>query len=131
MKAKNLLLSLLVLFSLASCEDLFDDSGPDGSVPHITIKSPVADKAIARSKGLRVNITVSDKDLVKNFEVTVNREDAETAVVRFVKRPNKIVLEIDTTILVPNLDPGNYTITATARDGRTNQAIKEANFILE
>lgn len=131
MKTKTVLFALLALLSLASCEDLFEDSGPDGSVPHITIKSPTADKTIARSKGLRINISVSDKDLVKNFEVTVNREDASTAVARFVKRPNKIVLEIDTTIMIPNLDPGNYTVTATARDGRTNQGVKEANFILE
>ncbi|GAB3199796.1 hypothetical protein K0O23_13335 [Pontibacter aydingkolensis] len=118
---------------LTACEDLFEDGSmqADGSKPSLTINNPSNNQSISTTQGLRVNVTVVDKDLVKDLQFTVKGVNSETALVTFSKFPERNVVEFDTTIALNNVSPGEYKLQVAATDKRTNLEQKEVLFTVK
>ncbi|MBC5994421.1 hypothetical protein H8S84_16350 [Pontibacter sp. SD6] len=118
---------------LTACEDLFEDGSmqPDGSKPSLTINNPTNNQAVTASQGLRLNVTVVDKDLVKDLTFTLKGANAETALVKFKKSPEKNVVEFDTTIAINGISPGEYKLQVAATDKRTNLEQQEIKFTIK
>lgn len=133
MNLKTMLASVLAVSMLTSCEDLFEDGSmqPDGSKPSLTINNPSNNQSVSTTQGLRVNVTVVDKDLVKDLEFTVIGDNAETALVKFKKFPERNVVEFDTTIMINGVSPGEYKLKVDATDKRTNLEHQEIKFTVK
>ena len=133
MNLKTMLASVLAVSMLTACEDLFEDGSmqPDGSKPSLTINNPSNNQSVSTTQGLRVNVTVVDKDLVKDLEFTVVGDNAETALVKFKKFPERNVVEFDTTILINGVSPGEYKLKVDATDKRTNLEHQEIKFTVK
>ncbi|MET3541728.1 outer membrane lipopolysaccharide assembly protein LptE/RlpB [Pontibacter aydingkolensis] len=133
MKLKTMLASLAAICMLTACEDLFEDGSmqADGSKPSLTINNPSNNQSISTTQGLRVNVTVVDKDLVKDLQFTVKGVNSETALVTFSKFPERNVVEFDTTIALNNVSPGEYKLQVAATDKRTNLEQKEVLFTVK
>lgn len=118
---------------LTACEDLFEDGSlqPDGSKPSLTINNPSSNQSISTTQGLRLSVTVVDKDLVKDLEFTVKGVNAETALVTFKKFPERNVVEFDTTIAISGITAGEYNLQVAATDKRTNLERKEIKFTVK
>ncbi len=114
---------------LSSCEDIFEDSkAPDGSKPDIKILSPTSNRSFSTDQGLPLQVTVVDKDDIKELLVLVKGSQGELDFVRFSLQPNKKVLELDTVVAQNSFIPGTYTLEISAKDGRSNLATKEVVF---
>ncbi|MBD1395553.1 hypothetical protein H9Q13_00105 [Pontibacter sp. JH31] len=130
MKLKTWLASLAAISFMTACEDLFEDGSlqPDGSKPNLTVKNPTANQTLATSKELRIKLTATDKDKIKALEVRVHELGGNAELVNFTTFPDKKILEVDTLLTVPGLRTGEYMLTISATDFRTNVASKEVGF---
>ena len=128
-----MLASLVAVGALTACEDLFEDGSmqPDGSKPSLTINNPSNNQSISTSQGLRMSVTVVDKDQVKDLEFTVKGVNAESTLLTFRKTPERSVVEFDTTVAINGVTPGEYKLLVSATDKRTNLASKEVNFTVK
>ncbi|WP_439882042.1 hypothetical protein ACSX1A_02550 [Pontibacter sp. MBLB2868] len=133
MNLKTTLASLLVVSLLTSCEDLFEDGSlqPDGSTPSLTVHAPTNNQAITAAQGMHLDITVVDKDLVQELEVTIKGDNAEKALLNFRKNPAKNVVELDTLLSFTGVAPGAYTLQLKATDKRTNVEEQEIKFTVK
>ncbi|MEJ8803329.1 hypothetical protein [Pontibacter sp. H249] len=133
MKLKTMLASVLAVSLLTACEDLFEDGSmqPDGSKPSLTINNPTKNQSVTAAQGLRLNVTVVDKDEVKDLEFIVKAVNAETNIVKFKKFPARNVVSFDTTVALNGISPGEYKLQVLATDKRTNLEQKEINFTLK
>ncbi|AKD03863.1 Ig-like domain-containing protein [Pontibacter korlensis] len=127
MKFRTMLASLVAVVTFTACEDIFEGGSlqPDGSTPSLTINNPGKNQAITAAGGLRVNITAVDKDDVEQINFTLKGETAEKAVLSFSTKPQKRVVEFDTTVNVGGIAPGTYKLQILATDKRTNQTTQE------
>lgn len=116
--------------SLTSCEDLFEDGTlkPDGSNPSLTINKPTNNQTILATNGLRVNITAVDKDKFNDVTFQVVSTANEKSVVSFHKATESSIMEFDTLLTTQNFTPGNYKLSITATDKRTNVTVQEIKF---
>lgn len=130
MKTKTLLASLVAVLMLTACEDLFEDGSlqPDGSKPSLTVKNPTTNQTLSTTSGLRIKLTATDKDKVKELQVRVHELGGEADLVNFTTFPDKKILELDTLVSVSGLHAGEYTLTISATDYRTNVASKDVSF---
>ena len=130
MKTKTLLASLVAVSMMTACEDLFEDGSlqPDGSKPNLTVKNPTTNQTLSTTNGLRIKLTATDKDKVKELQVRVHKPGGNADLVNFKTYPDKKILEVDTLVSVPGLQAGEYTLTINATDYRTNVASKEISF---
>lgn len=133
MNFKSLLSCVLAVGMLTACEDLFEDGSlqPDGSKPNLTINSPTSNQSVTKQQGLRLSVTVVDKDLIKDLEFTVKGVNSEKALFTFSKHPERNVVSFDSTVAVGNVSPGEYRFVVTATDKRTNTEQKEARFTIK
>lgn len=127
MSFKAVLASVAAVLMLTSCEDIFENGSlqPDGSTPSLTINNPSKNQSVTAATGLRVNITAVDKDNVKNLDFVLVGEKAEKSILKFNKKPDKRVVEFDTTVSVNGIAPGVYKLQVTATDKRTNLSVQE------
>jgi len=123
-------LAAVSMLTLTACEDLFDEGGlqPDGSKPSLTVNNPSNNQSIIPSKGLRVNITAVDKDEFNSINFTVKGNSAENSIIDFKKLANKNVLEFDTLLSLNAFMPGDYTLSISATDKRTNVTVQDVKF---
>ncbi|WP_299707556.1 hypothetical protein [uncultured Pontibacter sp.] len=130
MKFKTLLASLVAVASLTACEDVFEDGSlqPDGSKPYLVIRNPTQNQALSKSDGLRVKLTATDKDKLKELRVSVRDNGTGVDYINFSAFPEKKILEIDTVLNVSELKQGDYTLKINAIDFRTNEASTEILF---
>lgn len=131
---KTLLASLGAVAMLTACEDLFEDGSlqPDGSKPSLTINSPVNNQLLSSGSTLRVSITAVDKDQVQDLEFSLSpQESTGQPLVQFLKHPQRNVVEFDTTFALKNVAPGNYTLTISAKDKRTNLSEQQVTIKLK
>lgn len=130
MKAMLATLAAVSMLTLTACEDLFEDGGlqPDGSKPSLMVNNPMNNQSITASKGLRINITAVDKDKFKDITFLVKGGSGEDALIEFKKFANKNVLEFDTLVVLNGFIPGNYTLSISATDKRTNVTVQEVKF---
>ena len=130
MKFTKLLASALVAVSLTACEDLFEDGSlqPDGSKPALTIRNPTKNQILNKTSGLRVKITASDKDKVKELLVRVRAVGGDADHINFTTFPDKKILEFDTLLNASALRQGDYTLTIEATDFLTNVTSDEVAF---
>lgn len=133
MKFKTLLSCVLAVGMLTACEDLFEDGSlqPDGSKPSLTINNPTNNQSVSAAQGLRLNVTVVDKDLVKDLEFSVRGVNAEKTLFSFKKHPEKNVVEFDTTVALTGVAPGEYKLLVSATDKRTNLEQQEIKFTIK
>ena len=133
MRLKTVLASAIAICMLTACENIFEDDGlePDGSKPSLKINNPSNNQSISTTQGLRVNVTVVDKDQIKDLEFTVIGSNSETALVKFKKFPARTVVEFDTTITIQGVTPGEYKLQVAASDKRTNLEKREINFTVK
>jgi hypothetical protein len=133
MRLKTMLTSALAICMLTACENIFEDGGlePDGSKPSVKINNPSNNQTISSTQGLRVNVTVVDKDQIKDLEFTVKGLTSETALVKFKKFPAKTVVEFDTTLSIQGISPGEYKLMVAASDKRTNLEQREITFTVK
>lgn len=133
MKLKTILASLLVVSMLTSCEDLFEDGSlqPDGSNPSLTVHAPTNNQSVTAAQGMNLDVTIVDKDLVKELEVSVVGDNAESTLLSFKKYPVKNVVELDTLISFTGVAPGAYTLKIKATDRRTNVEQQEIKFTVK
>lgn len=130
MKFTKLLASAVMVVSLTACEDVFEEGSlqPDGSKPALTIRNPTKNQVLAKSSGLRVKLTASDKDKVKELHVRVRAVNGDADYINFTTLPDKKILEFDTLLSATELPQGNYTLTINATDYRTNVSFSEVLF---
>lgn len=130
MKTIMATLAAVSMLTLTACEDLFDEGGlqPDGSKPSLTVNNPSNNQSIIPSKGLRVNITAVDKDEFNSINFTVKGNSAENSIIDFKKLANKNVLEFDTLLSLNAFMPGDYTLSISATDKRTNVTVQDVKF---
>jgi hypothetical protein len=130
MKFKSLLASVVAVIALTACEDVFEDGSlqPDGSKPSLTIRNPTNSQVLSQADGLRIKLTVSDKDKVKELQVRVRDVGGDADFINFTTFPDKKILELDTLLTVPGLKQGDYILTINATDYRTNVASDEVGF---
>ena len=130
MKFTKLLASVIAVVSLTACEDIFEDGSlqPDGSKPALTIRNPTKNQKLSKSSGLRVKLTASDKDKVKELQVRVRAVGGDADHINFTTLPDKKILEFDTVLNAIQLPQGDYTLTINATDYRTNVATDEVQF---
>ncbi|MFD2513538.1 hypothetical protein ACFSRY_06650 [Pontibacter locisalis] len=133
MKLKTILFSLLTVSALTACEDLFEDGSmqPDGSTPSVTVHAPSNNQSVVASQGMQLDVTIVDKDLVKELDVTVKGENAESALMNFKRYPAKNVVEVDTLLSFTGVAPGAYTLYIKATDRRTNVEQQEIKFTVK
>ena len=133
MKTKFFLIALGFV-GLTSCDDIFneDTTTADGSVPSINSQAPAQKSAYLSNQTIPVQFYVIDKDKVNELEVHVtktgNGELAAQEVFGFRQTPNRTGVTIDTTFNAAGLTPGNYQLTVTAVDGRTNRSVQTTDF---
>ncbi|PVY41254.1 Ig-like domain-containing protein [Pontibacter virosus] len=130
MKFTKLLASAVMVVSLTACEDVFEDGSlqPDGSKPALTIRNPSNNQKLSVSSGLRVKLTASDKDKVKELQVRVRAVGGDADYINFTTLPDKKILEFDTLLNANDMPQGDYTLTINATDFRTNVATNEVIF---
>ncbi|MCC9166827.1 hypothetical protein [Pontibacter harenae] len=129
MKLRSVICSVAALVLFAACDDLFDDGlTPDGSVPNLTLKAPVANQNITKAQGVSIDVIVTDKDAVKELNFLIKKDNAVTPLVSFKKTPDKNIVEFDTLVSVNAFESGTYKLEVNATDGRTNLATKEVSF---
>lgn len=130
MKFTKLLASAVMVVSLTACEDVFEDGSlqPDGSKPALTIRNPTSNQRLTKASGLRVKLTASDKDKVKELQVRVRAVGGDADHINFTTLPDKKILEFDTLLTAYELPQGDYTLTINATDFRTNVATGEVTF---
>ncbi|MCJ8167500.1 Ig-like domain-containing protein [Pontibacter sp. E15-1] len=130
MKFKTAFAAMAAICLLSSCEDLFEEGNlqPDGSKPSLTINNPTVNQNITTSQGLKVYVTVVDKDEVENINFSVSGVQGEKALLDFTVAPHKTVVEFDTLVALDNITPGSYTLKISAKDKRTNLIEKEVAF---
>lgn len=130
MKFTKLLASAVMVVSLAACEDVFEDGSlqPDGSKPALTIRNPTKNQVLTKSSGLRVKLTASDKDKVKELQVRVRSVNGDADYFNFTTLPDKKILEFDTLLNATELPKGDYTLSINATDFRTNVSSAEVLF---
>lgn len=130
MKFTKLLASAVMVVSLTACEDVFEDGSlqPDGSKPALTIRNPTSNQRLTKASGLRVKLTASDKDKVKELQVRVRAVGGDADHINFTTLPDKKILEFDTLLTAYELPQGDYTLTINATDFRTNVATGEVSF---
>ncbi|MBX0332527.1 hypothetical protein K3G39_04675 [Pontibacter sp. HSC-14F20] len=130
MKLTKLLASVVAVIALTACEDVFEDGSlqPDGSNPALTIRNPTKNQKLAKSSGLRIKLTASDKDKVKELHVRVRAVGGDADHINFTTLPDKKILEFDTLLNANVLPQGDYTLTINATDFRTNVSTDEVLF---
>ena len=130
MNFKILLVCVLAVASLTACEDLFEDGSlqPDGSKPYLVIRNPTQNQTLSKSSGLRVKLTATDKDKLKELQVIVRANGGEVDYINYSTFPDNKILEIDTVLNVSELKKGDYTLKINATDFRTNLASTEVLF---
>jgi hypothetical protein len=130
MNFKILLVGVLAVASLTACEDLFEDGSlqPDGSKPYLIIRNPTQNQILAKSGGLRVKLTATDKDKLKELQVIVRDNGAGVDYINYSTFPDHKILEIDTVLNISELKQGDYTLQINATDFRTNEASTEIPF---
>ncbi len=128
-----MLASLAAVAMLTACEDVFEggDLKPDGSKPSLTIENPKNNQALTKEAGLAIRATAVDKDLVKELQVRVTGEGAEKDFLNFTTFPKQRILEVDTLLTLPSLNPGSYKLTINVVDKRTNVSSKEVSFTVK
>lgn len=121
---------MVLVVSLTACEDVFEDGSlqPDGSKPALTIRNPTKNQKLSKSSGLRVKLTASDKDKVKELHVRVRAVGGDADHINFTTFPDKKILEFDTLLSTNALHEGDYTLMIQATDFRTNVASGEVSF---
>ena len=131
MKLKSLLASMLAIVMLTSCEDIFEDGmKPDGSKPYVTVNAPTTNHSFTKANGVAVNLTIVDKDNVKDLNVQIldANGNGEAPIIEFTKRFDKNVVVLDTLVGQDQIMPGSYKLSITAKDKRTNIEKKEITF---
>jgi hypothetical protein len=129
MKLTSLFASMLAVVMLTSCEDLFEDgTGPDGSKPYVAINTPTANHSLTKANGVAVNLTISDKDEVKDLHVQIQDITGETTIVDFTKHYTEKVVTVDTVVAQNQISPGTYKLLITAKDKRANLEMQEVTF---
>lgn len=133
MKFTKLLASAVMVVSMTACEDVFEDGSlqPDGSKPALTIRNPTNNQKITKGAGLRVKLTASDKDKVKELQVRVRAVGGDADYINFTTMPDKKILEYDTLLNANELPLGDYTLTINATDFRTNVSTGEVAFTVK
>ncbi len=128
-----MLAAAIAICMLTACENIFEDNSlePDGSKPSLTINNPSNNQSITTTQGLRLNVTVVDKDQIKDLDFTIKGLTSETALVKFKKFPAKTVVEFDTTITLKGATPGEYQLIVAASDKRTNLQQREIKFTVK
>ena len=130
----KLFLLVPALAALSSCEELWneDTTTPDGSVPYIAVQSPHDNTIYTAQQQVRIKSEISDKDKIKQLEVHVSPVNAGTGDVwGFTKFPKKNPVILDTAFSAAGLATGDYIITLTTIDGRTNTGSKVIRFTVK
>ncbi|MBF9254200.1 hypothetical protein I2I11_12920 [Pontibacter sp. 172403-2] len=130
MKAKLAALAAASIMMFTACEDLLEDGTlqPDGSKPSITVNNPVNNQSVTATKGLRVSVTAVDKDEFSDITFVVKGSSGEKSLLDFSKVADKNVLELDTLLPIGNFMPGDYTLSISATDKRTNVMVQDVKF---
>ncbi|QMU29107.1 hypothetical protein [Adhaeribacter radiodurans] len=127
------LTALILIISLTSCEDLFNnsDTKPDGSAPYVRLDAPLNNSVFMSGKTIPIQSLISDKDKIKELEVqVVNLADGSLnqTVWGYKKHPKTNPVIVDTTIKASSLPQGSYLLRMSLTDNRTNSKVKEVRF---
>ena len=122
------------LLGFTSCDDIFNEdlTTPDGSLPAITQQAPAQQSAYMASQNIPIQFYIVDKDKISDLEVHMTRTGegslAAQEVFGFRQAPEQTGVTVDTTFNAAGLAAGNYQLTITAIDGRTNKTVKTTDF---
>lgn len=127
---------LSILCTLASCEELFNESetGPDGSVPFVRLQAPNDNSVFKIGQNVKIVSTISDKDGIQEMDVKVVKVSdgaASQAVWGYKKFPTTNPVIVDTLIAANNLTAGEYLLRLNLIDKRTNVQVKEVHFTVK
>ena len=75
-----------------------------------------------------MNVTAVDKDKFKEITFLVKGGSGEKSLIDFQKSADKHVLELDTLLSLDSFMPGDYTLSISATDKRTNVTVQEVKF---